>query len=156
MKKLDTKYIVKAGVIAAIYFVVTILLGSISYGPIQFRISESLVILPMVEPAAIWGVFIGCFLANIGSPFGIVDILGGSLVTLIAAYLTSKSKVFYKGILPPIILNALIVSIWVSYFLKIPYYIVVVDIAISEAIVTGIFGYVVLEVYKRLKDRYSL
>lgn len=55
MKRINTKYIVKAGAIAAIYFVVTILLGSVSYGPIQFRISEALVVLPMVEPAAIWG-----------------------------------------------------------------------------------------------------
>ncbi|WP_029688306.1 QueT transporter family protein [Thermoanaerobacter sp. A7A] len=156
MKTIDTKYIVKAGAIAAIYFVVTILLGSVSYGPIQFRISESLVVLPMVEPAAIWGVFIGCLLANIGSPFGLLDILGGSLVTLLAAYLTSKTKTFYKGILPPIILNALIVSIWVSYFTKMPYYLVVLYIALSEAIVTGVFGYVVIAVYKRLKDKYSL
>lgn len=156
MKRIDAKYIVKAGVIAAIYFVVTILLGSVSYGPIQFRISESLVVLPMVEPAAIWGVFIGCLLANIGSPFGLLDILGGSLVTLLAAYLTSKTNIFYKGILPPIILNALIVSIWVSYFTKMPYYLVALYIALSEAIVTGVFGYVVITVYKRLKDKYSL
>ncbi|KHO62344.1 putative membrane protein [Thermoanaerobacter sp. YS13] len=156
MKRIDTKYIVKAGVIAAIYFVVTILLGSVSYGPIQFRISESLVVLPMVEPAAIWGVFIGCLLANIGSPFGLFDILGGSLVTLLAAYLTSKTNIFYKSILPPIILNAIIVSIWVSYFTKMPYYLVALYIALSEAIVTGVFGYVVITVYKRLKDKYSL
>lgn len=156
MKRIDTKYIVKAGVIAAIYFVVTILLGSVSYGPIQFRISESLVVLPMVEPAAIWGVFIGCLLANIGSPFGLLDILGGSLVTLLAAYLTSKTNIFYKSILPPIILNALIVSIWVSYFTKMPYYLVALYIALSKAIVTGVFGYVVITVYKRLKDKYSL
>ncbi|WP_028991955.1 QueT transporter family protein [Thermoanaerobacter thermocopriae] len=156
MKKIDTGYIVKAGVIAAIYFVVTILLGNFSYGPIQFRISEALVVLPMVEPAAIWGVFLGCLLANIGSPFGLIDILGGSLVTLAAAYLTSKAKTFYKAILPPIILNALSVSIWVSYFTKMPYYLVALYIALSEAIVTGVFGYVVITVYKRLKDKYSL
>lgn len=148
MKKLDAKYIVKAGVIAAVYFVVTVALGSVSYGPIQFRLSESLVVLPMIEPAAVWGVFIGCLLANIGSPFGLIDILGGSLVTLLAAYLTSKTKTFYKGILPPIILNALVVSIWVSYFTKMPYYLVALYIALSEAIVTGIFGYVVFIAYK--------
>ncbi|AAM24478.1 QueT transporter family protein [Caldanaerobacter subterraneus] len=156
MGKIDVKYIAKAGVIAAIYFAVTFLLGSVSYGPIQFRLSEALVVLPMIEPAAIWGVFIGCLLANIGSPFGIIDILGGSFVTLIAAYLTSKAKKFYQAILPPIILNALFVSIWVSYFLKMPYYIVAIDIALSEAIVTGVFGYAVLIAYKRIKDRYSL
>lgn len=68
MKRIDTKYIVKAGAIAAIYFVVTILLGSVSYGPIQFRVSESLVVLPMVEPAAIWGGFYRMFISQYRKP----------------------------------------------------------------------------------------
>jgi len=156
MTKQKTIYIVKAGIIAAIYFVLTWVFGAISYGPIQFRISEALVILPMLEPAAVPGLFIGCLFANLGSPFGIVDILGGSFVTLIAAYFTSKTKVFYKGIIPPIVLNGILVSIWVSRFTGIPYLISVAYISLSEALVTSILGYIIFIIYKKAKETYSI
>ena len=69
------RYLVQAAVIAAIYAVLTLLASSLNlaYGPVQFRISEFLTVLPMFTPAAIPGLTLGCFLANLASPFGPVD-----------------------------------------------------------------------------------
>ena len=84
-KKWVTLYLTQGGVIAAIYVVITILFQAISFGPIQFRISELLCVLPYFTPAAIPGLFIGCLVGNILGGAAIYDIIFGSLATLLGA-----------------------------------------------------------------------
>ncbi|CDF58245.1 QueT transporter family protein [Thermobrachium celere] len=139
MKK-PTIYYVKAGLIAAIYVALTMPFASFSYGPIQFRISEALTILPLYESAAIPGLFIGCMFSNIFGGFGLQDIVFGSLTTLVAAYLTSKMPNKYLGVLPPILLNALIIPIWVSKISNTPYIATVGTIGFGEFVSAGILG----------------
>src|SRR5665648_36936 len=76
-------YLVRVAMIAAIYVVLNIIFAPISYGPIQVRIAEALVILPFIDSSAIMGLFLGCILANFIGPLGMVDVIGGSLCTLI-------------------------------------------------------------------------
>lgn len=156
---MNTKYLTKASLIAAIYIVLILIqmipmpFVNLTFGPIQLRIAEGLVLLPLVEAAAVPGVFVGCLLANLllapYSGFGLLDIFGGSLVTLIAAYLTSKMKNKVTGIIPPVVLNGLIVSIWVSYVTKIPYFWTVLGIGGGELLSVTIFGNLFLYVYDK-------
>ena len=116
------RYLVQGAMIAAIYAVLTLLAASLgwAYGPVQFRFSEALTILPAFTPAAIPGLAIGCFLSNLGSQFGIVDWVFGTLATLLAAVLTYHlRKIRVKNIpilapLPPILCNAVIVGIEIA------------------------------------------
>lgn len=75
------------GVFAALYVLLALALAPISYGILQFRLSEVLVALPLLSSAAVPGVFLGCLIANVLNPqnLGLVDIFGGSLATLAAA-----------------------------------------------------------------------
>ena len=81
----------RAAVIAALYTVLTLAIPVASYGQIQVRISEALMILPVFTPAAVPGLFVGCVLANaLGALLGLTaawDILFGSVATLLAACL---------------------------------------------------------------------
>jgi uncharacterized membrane protein len=149
MSRFDTRYIVKAGIIAAIYAVLTVLLGNISYGPIQYRISEAMTILPLFMPEAIPGLTIGCFLSNIFGGYGFVDIVFGSLTTFVAAYLTSKMPNKYLAVLPPILLNAFIVSIWVSKTTNTLYFLNVGTIGFGEFVTAGILGVILASVFQR-------
>lgn len=156
---MDTKYLTKASMIAGIYIILVLIqipLGELAFGPIQLRLAEGLVLLPIIEPAAVPGVFVGCLVSNFilasYSGFGLIDIFGGSLVTLIAAYLTSKMPNKTLGMLPPVILNGLIVSIWVSYFTKMPYLYTVLGIGAGELISVGIFGSIILHIYEKAKQ----
>lgn len=146
---METKYMAKASLIAAVYVVLTVLLGEFSYGPIQFRVSEALAILPLVEPSAILGITIGCAISNIFGGFGPIDIIGGSLVTLTAAIITSKMPNKMLAALPPIILNSLIVSIWVSKMSGLPYIPIVFNILIGEIIAVGVLGLIFLSAYEK-------
>ncbi|EOD00125.1 QueT transporter family protein [Caldisalinibacter kiritimatiensis] len=157
---MNTRYLSKSAAIAALYVILVALeipLGTLAFGPVQIRVAEALVLLPLIESAAIPGVFIGCLLANtiltFTSGFGLIDIVGGSLVTLIAAYLTSKMPNKILGVIPPVALNGLIVSIWVAKFTNFPYWPTVGFIALGELIAVGLFGSIVLYAYERIKDR---
>ena len=71
-------------VVGALYAALTMLLAPISYGAVQFRISEALCVLPVFFPYTSVGLFLGCALANMISAAGILDVVFGSLATLAA------------------------------------------------------------------------
>lgn len=116
-------FIIHSALIAAIYVGLTFLssIFNLAYGPIQFRVSEVLTILPVFTPAAIPGLTVGCFIANFAS-FNLLDIVFGTLATLIAAVLTYMLRNFkLKGIpflafLPPILVNALVIGLEIALF----------------------------------------
>ena len=111
------RFMAEAGIIAALYFVLTIVNAAFSYGQIQVRISEALCVLPFFTPAAVPGLFIGCFFANLaGSTLGLFDIVFGSLATLLAAFLTYHIKQKWLLPLPSVIINAFVVGA-LLYFL---------------------------------------
>lgn len=109
--------------IAAAYVALTFFsnIFGLAYGPIQFRISEVLTILPVFTPAAIPGLTIGCFVANIAS-FNALDMLFGTAATLIAAILTYLLKdikiknIPFLSFFPPVIINAIIIGFEISWF----------------------------------------
>jgi len=113
---MDTRKIAISAVVGAAYAVLTIFLAPISYGAVQFRVSEALTVLPFYFPSTVWGLFIGCLIANIFSPaVTIFDIVFGSLATLLAGYLTSKVKSKWLAPLPPVIVNAVIIGLVLAY-----------------------------------------
>ena len=120
--------------VSALYVIVTLVFAPISYGPIQVRVSEALTLLPFFDPRAIPALFIGCFIANIFGGLGIYDIVFGSLLTLIAAFLTYKMKNIYLAGIPPVLVNAFGVSLYLSLLFKLPYFLTVFYIGIGEGI----------------------
>ena len=149
-------YLVRVAMIAAIYVVLNIIFAPISYGPIQVRIAEILVILPFIDSSAIIGLFLGCILANVYGGLGMVDIIGGSLCTLIAAYLTYKVKNPKLAPLPPVLINAFGVSIYLHLLFDLPYWITVLYIGIGEVIACYILGYPLLILLIKNKKRLGL
>ncbi len=112
MKKNRTLFLTQAAVIAALYVILTLLsaLLGLSSGAIQLRLSEALTILPIFTPAAVPGLFIGCFFANLLTGCALWDIILGSLATLIGAvgtYFFKKHPVLAFSC--PIMANTLII-----------------------------------------------
>ncbi|MDO4563825.1 MAG: QueT transporter family protein [Clostridia bacterium] len=109
--ELNTKYVAQGAIIAALYAALTVLLSPISYGLVQCRVTEALCILPMFSPAAIWGLSFGCLIANIFGGGGVVDIVFGTLATLLAALCTYRfRKTVLLAPLFPVLFNAIIVG----------------------------------------------
>jgi uncharacterized membrane protein len=150
-----TLFITQAALIAAIYVVLVFIFKPISFSYIQVRIAEALTILPYFTPAGIPGVTIGCLLANLLSGSDILDVIFGTLATLIGSigsYVLRKHKFLVP--LPPILANTIVVP-WVLRYayampLSIPF--MMLTVGIGEVISCGIIGLILLFVLNRYRN----
>ena len=149
------RQIVSGAAIAAIYVVLTMIFAPISFGPIQLRISEVLCILPYFTPAAVPGVFVGCLLSNLLCGASPLDIVFGSLATLIGAIgsclIGRKSK--WLVCVPPILSNTLIIP-WVLRYAYgsadlIPF--MMATVGIGEFLAVGVLGNMFLVTLERYR-----
>lgn len=119
MKK--TSYLARCALIAASYAVLTLAFPALSYGPVQVRVSEALCILPFFMPEAVWGLTVGCLVANlVGVTMGVTlpwDVLIGTLATFIAVVITRKIRMKWLIPLPTVISNAVLVGIMLTYII---------------------------------------
>jgi len=160
LKKINTKEIATGGLIAALYAMLTYVSAAfgIAYGPIQFRLSEALTILPVFTPSAISGLTIGCLISNIGS-FNAADMLFGTIATLFAAIGTRLLRnIKVKGFpvlapLPVIIFNSLIIGLEIAFlyldgFTFVGFIISALEVGLGELVVCYGLG---LPLYKLIE-----
>lgn len=118
-----TRFLTQAAIIAALYAALTLLLQPISgfQGNFQLRVSEALTLLPVFTPAAVPGLFVGCLIANLLGGATVLDVIFGSLATLLAALLTRRLRFNrFLAALPPVVMNMLIVGAVLAYSLHLP------------------------------------
>ncbi|HOB40433.1 MAG: QueT transporter family protein [Limnochordia bacterium] len=146
----------RAAIIAAAYIALVFAFQFASFGPIQFRVAEALTLLPMVYPEAIGGIYIGTLLANVLGGNGPWDIFGGSLVSLLAAYLTYRYR--RHPVIPyasPIVLNAFLISLYLRFILEVPsYWLLVLSIGFGQSVVVLGLGIPLLRFIQRHQDRF--
>ena len=169
--------VVFAGAVGALYAALTTGLSFIGYGPVQFRIAEALCVLPFFFPLSVWGLFVGCILANLISPYPL-DIIVGSLATLLAAVCTmaigklGRSGVAVKilACLPPVIVNAVFIGALIAYYMAgsgetvfgVAFLISGAQIGLSQLAVLYLLGLPLLiylpktRVFEKLQGQYSL
>lgn len=149
MREKKVLFLTRAALIAAVYVTLCVAFAPISYGEVQVRIAEALVILPYFTPAAIPGLFVGCILSNIMGGSILLDVTMGSLATLIGAvgsYCLRKNKVFL--LLPPILSNALIIPFVLryGYGVNLPIPLMMLSVGIGEVIAVAVLGTILLNV----------
>lgn len=159
MRNKKVTFMLQAAMVAAIYVVLVIIFNYWSFGPIQFRIAEALTILPYFTPAAIPGLFIGCFIANFIGGSILADVVFGSIATLLGAVGSfafgqiKRKWARWLVPIPPIVANMLIVP----YVLKYGYGtaeaipVMMLTIGIGEIIVCGICGMLLLFILEKYK-----
>ncbi len=156
MKKKTVYGMILTGLIAALYVVFTLPFGQVAFGPIQFRIAEVLTLLPFFTPWAIPGCTIGCLLSNLlfSTP---LDVLFGSLATLLAAFCTYKSKKMLLAPLWPVLFNGLIIGTMLTFMLLpagfkwLPWLTMVGEVTASEFVVCYLLGIPFMGLIKRTR-----
>ncbi|NLI89124.1 MAG: QueT transporter family protein [Epulopiscium sp.] len=155
--KNSIKFMTQAAMIAAIYVVLVFVFAPISFGPVQIRVAEALTILPLFTPAAVPGVFIGCLIGNLLSPGMIViDIVFGSLATLLAAIISYKLRDNkYLVPIPPIVINMIVVPYVIKYGYGVPMPILLSALAVGAGQVISCYGlgFILIRVLERYKDQ---
>ncbi|MBR5155223.1 MAG: QueT transporter family protein [Clostridia bacterium] len=157
MKNLkNSRFLVQSASIAAIYVTLTFFssLMGLSSGIVQLRLSEALCVLPAFTPAAIPGLFVGCILANTMTGSIFIDIIFGSLATLVGAVFTRTLRRFkVLSLIPPILSNTLILP----FVLKFAYnfegsiFFFMATICCGEILSCGVLGYIL----RTVLDRYN-
>jgi uncharacterized membrane protein len=141
---MNTKMITRGAVVAALYAILTLTLPA--YGPLQFRLSEIMTLLAYFDPFYVIPLTIGCALANLASPFGIVDVICGSLASFLALKSMSKTKNIYLASIFPSLFSFIIgLEIMVLSTEPVNFFLVTGQIMISEFVVVTIIGIPVIK-----------
>ncbi len=141
--------LVKSSVVGAMYAAMTLFLP-FGYLGFQFRLAELLVLLVFIDKRYIYGLTLGCLVANLGSPLGPVDIIFGTLATFISLYLITKTKNLLIATLWPAIINGIIIGQVLYRVLALPLFLSMAQVFFGEFVVVTLMGYFL---FKRiLKD----
>lgn len=143
------------GIIAGTYAALTLVASAmnLAYGPVQFRFSEALTILPFLFPGTAPGLFLGCFAANLLSPYGPLDVVIGTLATLLAALLTQRTDKAWLALLSPVLFNGILVGGMIAWYevgftvqLFLPVFALnALWVALGEAVVVFLLGGLLLK-----------
>ena len=153
MKQISVKSLCLSAVIAALYAALTLGFQAISYGAVQFRVSEAMTLLPVLFPEAVPGLAVGCLISNLFNPMGatVYDIVFGTLATLLAAILTRRIKgSIWLRALPPVISNAVIVGLVLTYAYGIDMlWMNMLTVGLGEAVVCYVLGVPLIKVLEK-------
>lgn len=139
--KINSKQLTKMAIVASLYIVLTMIVAPVSYGPVQFRISEILNLVVFFNPLYGISLVIGCAISNLFSPMGIYDVIFGTLSTLLSVIFISKSKNLFIASLWPSLFIPLIVGLELYVLQELPFITTVPFILIGEFVVVTLIGY---------------
>ena len=149
----NTKSLCLSALIAALYAALTLAFQPISYGAVQFRISEALTLLPVLFPQAVPGLTLGCLISNLFNPMGatVYDVVFGTLATMIAALLTWRMRAnIWLRALPPVLCNAVIVGLVLTYAYGIDMlWLNMLTVGLGEAVVCYLLGVPMVKLLSR-------
>ena len=142
MNKFSVKDLARVSIVTALYVALTLALAPISFGNIQIRIAEMLILLCCFDHKYAYGLSLGCLITNIFSPLGWYDIVFGTLATVISVIMVC---VFKKHMLLatifPVIFNGIIVGLELHFVFELPLLITMLEVAAGELIAVSILGY---------------
>ena len=118
MRSSNLKQLTLAATVAALYAVLTYFgaIFGLTYGPVQFRFAEALCVLPFLFPAMAPGLFVGCLIANLLSPYGLIDVVCGSAAPRMAAVSTARVPSKWLAPLPAVLSNGLIIGAMLAWY----------------------------------------
>lgn len=146
----DTNFLVKSAVVAALYAVLTLLLPVASYGPIQFRFSEILVLLVFYNKRFIPGLVLGCAIANLFSPMMLFDVVFGTLSSYIAFRLMQKAKNLYVASIFPVLLVAVpAIGTWLILVSDEVFFVLLMQFMLSEFVMVSIIGVMIFKILEK-------
>jgi len=164
MQNKKVLYLSQAAMIAALYVVLTMIANALGLAnqAIQLRFSEALTILPFFTPAAIPGLFVGCIISNVMAGGILLDVVFGSIATLIGAFGTYALRHTAQGqfvrrallALPPVAANTVIVPFVLKYGYGIPTSMLfnAFTVCVGEALSCGVLGLLLIAVLEKYKN----
>ena len=162
MQNNKAKFITQHAIVATLYVALTLALSFISYGPVQFRVAEILVLLVFIDKKHFLGLALGCAISNAFSPLGIIDVIVGTSATVIALlfiilirkFLGDNKKALIIASLGPVISNAIFVGIELTVLFKeLPFIVNAAYVALGEFVVVTIVGTIIFPKIRKIIEK---
>ena len=154
MKKEKNLWMARIAIVAALYVVLTLISYPFSYGMIQFRISETLMLLCCYDKKYTWSMVIGCIVSNLFS-FNLIDCIFGTLATLLACICMVLVKKKFIASFFPAIFNGVIIGFELYFVISAPLVLSILGVAVGELVVVVLLGNILfhyIEKDKRLME----
>lgn len=138
----ETRNLVRLALVAAIYAAITVAIPGLSFGSVQFRFAEVLVLLCFYRRDYCIALILGCFIANCFSPMALMDMIFGTLATAIAVIPMFYIKNIWVASLLPVVSNGIIVAIelFVCFGNEPPIWFNMITVGAGELVVVTIIG----------------
>ncbi|MBR6569351.1 MAG: QueT transporter family protein [Clostridia bacterium] len=151
MKRFTVRSLCMSAVIAALYAALTLCFQAISFGAVQFRVSEAMTLLPVLFPEAVPGLAVGCLISNLMYGANVYDVVFGTLATLMAAILTrGLRKNTWLAALPPVLCNAVIIGLVLTYAYGIDLlWMNMLTVGMGQAVVCYVLGVPLVKVLEK-------
>ncbi|MBQ4570745.1 MAG: QueT transporter family protein [Bacilli bacterium] len=142
MKKDKIMWMARIAIVAALYVVLTLISYPFSYGMIQFRISEALMLLCCYDKRYTWSMVVGCIVSNLFS-FDLIDCIFGTFATLLAciAMVLIKKKIISS--FAPAIFNGIIIGLELYFVIDAPLLLSMIGVAVGELVVVVLLGNII-------------
>lgn len=141
----------RGAMVAALYAALTLGLAPVSYGAVQVRVSEFMTLLAFYDkgliPGLIPGLPLGCLISNVGSPFGITDMLIGTSATFLGLYFMRFCRSAFLASLMPVFSNGLLIGFELNYMADLPLLPTMGYVALGEIISVTILGNLLLPLF---------
>ena len=137
----------RGAMVAALYAALTLGLAPVSYGAVQVRVSEFMTLLAFYDKGLIPGLTLGCLFSNVGSPFGITDMLIGTSATFLGLYFMRFCRSAFLASLMPVFSNGLLIGFELNYMADLPLLPTMGYVALGEIISVTILGNLLLPLF---------
>lgn len=138
---MDTRRLTKQALVMALYITLSLALPELGFGPIQFRISEILTLMAFLDRGYVLPLTLACAIVNIWSPFGLVDVVFGSLASFLALYSMSRTKNIYLASIFPALFSFIIgLEILLLSQEPVNFFLVTGQIILSELVIVSLIG----------------
>lgn len=137
----------RGAMVAALYAALTLGLAPVSYDAVQVRVSEFMTLLAFYDKGLIPGLTLGCLISNVGSPFGITDMLIGTSATFLGLYFMRFCRSAFLASLMPVFSNGLLIGFELNYMADLPLLPTMGYVALGEIISVTILGNLLLPLF---------
>lgn len=137
----------RGAMVAALYAALTLGLAPVSYGAVQVRVSEFMTLLAFYDKGLIPSLTLGCLISNVGSPFGITDMLIGTSATFLGLYFMRFCRSAFLASLMPVFSNGLLIGFELNYMADLPLLPTMGYVALGEIISVTILGNLLLPLF---------
>lgn len=149
--KFGVQWLAISAVVGALYVALSMVIPGLVAGPIQFRASEALTLLPVCFPQAIPGLAVGCLITNMLFGYGIWDMVFGTLATLVAALLTRRTR---NNLLVaaawPVLVNAVVIGTMLHLIEGVPLLFTMMTVGVGQLGACYALGIPLVKVMRRI------